>query len=522
MGNRQIAALADFLRRVAEPAWAAGLTDGELLERFCARRDEAAFAALVRRHGPAVLGVCRRLLHHPQDAEDAFQATFLVLVHSAGSIRKRQSVGSWLCGVARRVAGRARGDRVRRRQVEARAPARAIPDAAREAAGHEFRSVLEEEVRGLPEPCRLPFVLCYLEGKTNAEAARQLGCPTGTVLSRLARARELLRARLSRRGLGLPAALAGVAAAVPAPLVTATARAALALAGGESAGAVPGRVAALTERMVTAMWATKLKLAALLVLAVSLVGAGAGALAYRARGADRPGGSPPAAPQSPPADERGEAPDPRPREPDAEAARARARRKELEQQHEELQARVRVLEKTLVEQESRWTKERGGSELAAAEESLRRLERQQALERERERADMNALEDRVRELRLEAKKNPKVQEELAGLLKELDQQDLSWRMAEERRSDQLLKERATLGMIEDRLREAEHEHAIDRGITERQLDAAEERLRRIEGRLLDPEATPGPGAELERKMDRVLQELTELRRGLERRPPRER
>src|SRR5689334_12987754 len=171
MSNRQVGALADFIRRVAEPAWVAALSDGELLERFRAHRDEAAFAALVRRHGPAVLGVCRRILHHSQDAEDAFQATFLLLVHRAASIRKRQAVGSWLHGVARRVAVRARGDRARRRQVEERAPGRAGGDAPDEAARREVRAVLEEEVRRLPERCRLPFVFCYLEGKTNAEAS---------------------------------------------------------------------------------------------------------------------------------------------------------------------------------------------------------------------------------------------------------------------------------------------------------------------------------------------------------------
>jgi RNA polymerase sigma factor (sigma-70 family) len=531
MSNRQVGALADFLRRMAEPGWVAALSDGELLERFRARQEEAAFTALVRRHGPAVLGVCRRILHHPQDAEDAFQATFLLLVHRAVSIRKRQSVGSWLHGVARRVAVRARGDRARRRQIEERAPGRAGGDVANEAAGREVRAVLEEEVRRLPERCRLPFVLCYLEGKTNAEAARQLGCPKGTVLSRLARARELLRARLSRRGLTLPTAgLAGLTAgegvspaAVPAPLVTATTRAALALVGGGRAGTgmLPRRVATLTERTVKAMAMTKLKLAALLVLAVGLVGGGAGAVAYRARAADRPVGAPAAAEQGRAAEEPGQPPKPRPPEPGADEARARERRKELEQQREELQARVRELEKHLIDLESRWTKQRGGLELAAAEESVRRLERQQALERERERADMKALEERVRELRLEAKKNPKLTDALAEVRKELDQEDLSWRRAEERRSDQLLKERGALGMIQDRLREVEREHAIDRASTQRQLDAAEERLRQLEGRLLDPDGPPEPRADLERKLDRVLREVTEVRRELERRPPRE-
>jgi RNA polymerase sigma factor (sigma-70 family) len=532
MSNRQVGALADFIRRMAEPACVAALSDGELLERFRARRDEAAFAALLRRHGPAVLRVCRRILHHPQDAEDAFQATFLLLVHRAASIRKRQAVGSWLHGVARRVAVRARGDRARRRQVDERVPSRPGDDVPREAAGREVRAVLEEEVRRLPERCRLPFVLCYLEGKTNAEAARQLGCPKGTVLSRLARARELLRARLFRRGLSLPAAgLAGLTvgegvspAAVPAPLVTATAQAALALACGERAGAgvIPRRVAVLTERTVRAMGTTKLKLAALLVLAVGLVGGGAGAVAFRPLGADRPAGAPAAAQQSPAAGEPDQPPKPRLPEPGADAARARERRKELEQQHDELQARVRDLEKQLLELESRWTKERGGFELVGAEENLRRLERQQALERERERADMKALEERVRGLRLEAKRSPKVTEELAERRKELDQEELAWRRAEERRSDQLVKERTALGTVKDRLRELDREHAIDRSIAERKLDAAEERLRQLEGRLLDPDAPSDPRADLDRKLDRVLQEVSELRRELRRRPSDER
>jgi RNA polymerase sigma factor (sigma-70 family) len=530
MDNRQAAALADFLRRVAEPGWAAGLTDGELLERFLARRDEAAFTALVRRHGPAVLGVCRRILHHPQEAEDAFQATFLVLVRSAASIRKRRSVGSWLYGVARRVAVRARGDRARRRQVEQRAPARAAADVPDQATGREFRSVLEEEVRRLPERCRLPFVLCYLEGKTNAEAAEQLGCPKGTVLSRLAHARELLRARLGRRGLGLPAGLAGLAAAegthaaaLPAPLVAATTRAASVLAGGEGgvAGAIPGRVAELTERTVRAMWGAKLKLAALVVLVAGLVGGGASALAYRALGADRPTEGPPAAQQARPAEARGEAAKPPPPEPDPEAARALDRRKQLEEQHDQLQHTVQQLEEALVALEAQRTKDVGGEEMAAAEEDLRRLERRQALDRERERANIKALEQRMRELRLESWKDPKVKEELKELQAEFDKEYAHWEWAEATRSQQLVKERAVLRTLEERRRQSERRHAIERNTVETKLDAAVERLRELERRLLDPEAPAQPRTDLDRKLDRVLQEMTELRRDLQRRPRQE-
>jgi RNA polymerase sigma factor (sigma-70 family) len=525
MSNRQVAALVDFLRHAAEPVWAAGLTDGELLGRFLARREEPAFAVLVRRHGPTVLGVCRRILHHPQDAEDAFKATFLVLVRSAASIRKRPSVGSWLYGVARRVAVRARGDRARRRQVEEGAPARAPAGVPDEAAGREFRSVLDEEVRRLPERCRLPFVLCYLEGKTNAEAARLLGCPKGTVLSRLAHARDLLRGRLERRGLGLSAALTGLgaeganAAAVPARLVTATTRAALVLVAGAGAGTIPAPVVELTERMVKAMAATKLKLAVLIVLAAGVLGGGAGALAYRARGADRATEPPAEARLAAPADEPAQPPQPRAAEPDAAAARTRDRRKELEAKHAELQARVRDLEETLLKMGDERLKEGVSSEVAAQEENIRRLERQQALERERERADMKALDERIRELRLEVRKNPKVKDELTALREELEQEDQHWKRAEEKRSDELVKQRQALGMVQEQLRQLGQRSAIERGTIERQLDAAEDRLRQLEGRLLDAEVPPQPRSDLDRKLDRVLQELTELRRDLQRRPP---
>src|SRR5262249_53297785 len=203
-------------------------------------------------------------------------------------------------------------------------------------------------------------------------------------------ARELLRARLGRRGLGLPAGLAGLAAAdganaamLPAPLVAATARAAsvLAAGGGGVAGAIPGRGAEVTERTVRAMWGAKLKRGALVVLVGSLLGGGAGALAYRALGAARPTEGPPAAQQARPAEERGEAPKPPPPEPDPEAARALDRRKRLEEQHGQLEHTVQQLEEELLVLEAR--KDNGGGEMAEAEESLRRLERRQALDRER-------------------------------------------------------------------------------------------------------------------------------------------
>src|SRR5690242_8711204 len=259
MLNRQQEVVLPRLCRLIGPQFGGDLSDRALLERFLAQRDAAAFAALVRRHGPAVLGVCRRLLHHAQDAEDAFQATFLVLVRKGRSIAKREAVGSWLYGVAYRVALKARADAGRRRHREeaaARAEAQPPPDAARD----DLRRVIDEEVNRLPDKYREPVVLCYFEGKTYQEAARLLGCPAGTASVRLARARELLRTRLGRRGVALSAvALAAWLAEGAAPageaclLAEATANAALRFAADPAAAGVSTHVIALTEGMVKAM-----------------------------------------------------------------------------------------------------------------------------------------------------------------------------------------------------------------------------------------------------------------------------
>jgi RNA polymerase sigma factor (sigma-70 family) len=179
--------------------------DDVLLERFTAHREQAAFAALVQRHGPMVLGVCRRVLQHEQDAEDAFQAVFCVLARKASTIRRGTAVGGWLHAVASRIARKAKGLQVRRRMRESELPDVPAPDNPPEWLWRDLWPILDEEVSRLPERYRRPFVLCHLEGKTNQEAAVELGCPPGTVSSRLTRARERLRARLARRGLALSA-----------------------------------------------------------------------------------------------------------------------------------------------------------------------------------------------------------------------------------------------------------------------------------------------------------------------------
>jgi RNA polymerase sigma factor (sigma-70 family) len=285
-----------YLRRLSGAQESGQLTDAQLLERFVTRRDEAAFEVLVWRYGPLVLGVCRRLLRREQDAEDAFQATFLALVRRAGTIGKGASVGSWLYKVAYRVALRAR-------QRSAKQPARApltedvpAPDTADEALWQDLRPILDEEVSRLPRKYREAVVLCYLEGKTNAEAARVLGCPRGTVVSRLASARERLRARLVRRGVtvssGLLASLmAARATALPPALVNATLKAVLPV------GVVSAEVAWLTEGVLRAMFLSKL-MTAVGVLALSLGGAGLGAWYLKAAPPEQT--EPPALPGSGP------------------------------------------------------------------------------------------------------------------------------------------------------------------------------------------------------------------------------
>jgi RNA polymerase sigma factor (sigma-70 family) len=259
------------------------VTDRELLDRFILLHEEAAFEALLKRHGPLVLGVCRRILHDVHDADDAFQATFLVLVRKAASIAKRQSVGSWLYGVAYRIAVKAKTRAHKRRAHERNAVNRPTIDPLEEVLWRDLRPVLDEEVNRLPEKYRAPVVLCYLEGMSYAETARRLECCKGAVALRLEQARDRLRKRLRRRGLDLsvgmiPALLKRqrVTVSVPAALGEATARAAwLWVATGKAGSAVPAPVAALAEAALSGLAWTKLKIAAAVLLAgIVVVGAG--------------------------------------------------------------------------------------------------------------------------------------------------------------------------------------------------------------------------------------------------------
>jgi C-terminal peptidase prc len=255
-------------------------TDRQLLERFRASRDETAFAALVERHGPLVWGVCRRVLRHHQDAEDTFQATFLVLARKAGAVCWRDSVHGWLYEVASRLAGEARVRAARRRLHEGRAAAQAQTETLPDDAARELGALLDEELHRLPEWLRAPLLLCYLEGRTSDQAARHLGWSLRTLQRRLTQGRELLRARLTRRGITLSAVLLapGLArsAALPAPLAATTVQAAIAFTTG--AGLVPARAAALAQGMFRGMVMTRVRFAAALLFVLGTV-TGAGVLA---------------------------------------------------------------------------------------------------------------------------------------------------------------------------------------------------------------------------------------------------
>jgi RNA polymerase sigma factor (sigma-70 family) len=295
MANSTLSPVVRYVRRVVLRHQAHEADDGELLARFVAGRDEVAFAALVRRYGPMVLGVCRRVTRHEQDAEDAFQATFLVLVRRAGHIALPHLLGNWLYGVALRTATRARWRAARRRARELPLPAGDSTPAACGSEPSDVREVLDEEVSGLPAKYRLPFVLCYVEGKTNDEAARLLGCPRGTVQSRLAWARDRLRSRLTRRGVTASAG-AGAAwlsaqlatAAVPAALDAGAMRAAVAMASvAPGSAAVSGSVAELTKGVLQTMWLAKIKYTLVVLLSFNFL-AWTGALAYQAWAGQQP------------------------------------------------------------------------------------------------------------------------------------------------------------------------------------------------------------------------------------------
>ena len=254
------------------------LSDRQLLVRFINQHDEAAFAALVKRHGSMVLGVCRRLLGNVHDADDAFQATFLILVHKAASLKSRELVGNWLYGVAYKTALAARAKNSRRRSKEKQVIAMPEPAVTPPDDWSEVRPLLDQELSRLGDAYREAIVLCDLEGKTRKEAARKLGIPESTFSGRLTTARRRLAKRLTRHGLTLSSSAvatilsqSAVSACVPGPLVVSTVKAAaIVAAGSATAGAVSASVVALTEGVLKTMVLPKVKTLTVVVLAFFL------------------------------------------------------------------------------------------------------------------------------------------------------------------------------------------------------------------------------------------------------------
>jgi len=299
MPTRHISQVVQQLRKAVLLQDIDRLSDGQLLGRLVEQRDQAACSALVRRHGRMVWGVCRRLLDH-HDAEDAFQATFLVLVRRAASVKPREMVANWLHGVAHQTALKARSLAAKRRAREKQVLEMPQPQAAEADLWSDLQPLLDQELSRLPDKYRAIIVLCDLEAKPRREAAQQLGCPEGTVASRLARARALLAKRLVKRGVVVSAgALAIVlsekaSACAPASALSTTIKAATALAAGQAAaaGLISGNVAALIKGVLQGMLLSKLKMAASAFLVVAAAGLGAGSVLYATQGVDPAVGSP--------------------------------------------------------------------------------------------------------------------------------------------------------------------------------------------------------------------------------------
>ncbi|MGL6076889.1 MAG: sigma-70 family RNA polymerase sigma factor [Fimbriiglobus sp.] len=260
-------------------------TDGELLSQFLSLRDETSIAVLVERHAPMVWGVCSRILRHPQDAEDAFQATFLVLIQKAETVQPREMLAHWLYGVAQKTALRLKASAAKRGWREGQRSQ--LPEAITAEAPHDDSlSLLDEEMGRLPTRFRNLIVLCDLEGRTRTEVARQLGCPEGTVASRLSRARDMLAKRLTRRGLVMTSATlstvlsqAAMSASVPTSTLTSTINVATLLTAGNAAGLISGPVAMLTQGVLQTMMLKKILTTTFAVLALSAAVITGGSLA---------------------------------------------------------------------------------------------------------------------------------------------------------------------------------------------------------------------------------------------------
>ena len=480
--------LLDHLRRVAA-APRQPPSDGELLACFIERREEDAFAALLRRHGPMVLGVCRRVLGDIHDAEDAFQATFLVLVRKAASVRPRQAVGNWLYGVAYRTALEARAKIARRHAREKPMDDMPQPEAKPEAGWHELLPLLDQELHRLPDKYRLAVVLCDVEGRSRKEVARQLAIPEGTLSSRLATARKQLAVRLARLGFVLSGASLAMLlaenaapACVPASLLFTTTRAALLVAAGHTAaaGVVSATVATLTEGVLKTMFLAKLKAVSVVLFGAAALGLGTGGLLYqtRAGAADspQPGQKQPAGPAS--------------------ANRSSGGADDLLAQRQREKARpaaedVRSREKSLLEELER-----------ARQEAVMQRDRAEA-ERKRAEETLRALKEKLAEAEMAARQQAE-KALYAQNVRQAQQQ-----LGEKADEDRFKQERQQLM---ERLKQLE---AIERETLEKLEAERRDLLKRLNAKQPNRQAGPqaAPGGD---KLDQILERLERLERRLDR------
>ncbi len=517
--------LLDFIRRLRHArsvAEGGHLLDAQLLQRFAQQRDEAAFEVLVWRHGTMVLNVAQRLLRQSVDAEDVFQATFLTLARKASAIRRGTSVGSWLYKVAYRLALRARQTAARRQRYEQAGIENA--SAPIETDDAEVSAVLAQEVDRLPERYRAVVVLCYLQGATTEEASRLLGWPRGTVLSRLASARQRLRQRLIRRGIAPAGALAAISlsetasAAPTVALVAFVVRAALPFAaGGAAVPIVSPQAAALAEGALQMMMWNKIKLVAALVCVIALVGTGSG---WLARGHNAVETSLPAA-------------EPQAKQQELHAA-APDRANQLQKAIEEISVRLAKLAQLEDDMESRFTTQEIEAQvrLDGCKYLLHRHEQeiafglQQNNDRQRERrraaeARIVELERTIRSL-VEVEENKKLLKELKENLevqREIIRDTDRRRRDHEREHDNAVVaiirgDREEVFKAEYELRRIERRHAREREGLAAKRQALSARLEQLENLAAGLEPTDDI-RDVERKLDAIRREVGELRRAVE-------
>jgi RNA polymerase sigma factor (sigma-70 family) len=511
--------LHDFIRRLCRARSVAEdgqLTDAQLLQRFAQKRDEAAFEVLVWRHGALVLNVARRLLRDATDTEDVFQATFLTLARKASAIRRGTAVGSWLYKVAYRLALKVRRSAARQRQrqsanVEAAAPPQPAED-------DELTVVLTEEVSRLPERYRAAVVLCYLQGATTEQAARVLGCPRGTVLSRLSSARQRLRRRLVRRGIAPVIAasavtFAEVASATPsAELVASVVGAALSFAAGRAAiPMVSPQAAALAQGALQAMLWNKIKITVAMLCVMALTGSGVGWLTRQRAGVE-------AAPPN--------AAEPQVKKELPLPSDAANREEMLKKEVKKIQARMDFLAEQEAKQEERWFLEiiEARRRLTSLQEELRLREQEWSFAHEAREArlksmvkEVSSLEDKRRDIAI--KGDSDLGKRIASQLQQLnntmyDLQDLIIKHAREH-SQTLEPIRVKVLQAEESLRRIRLRQAQQREDSIARRQALQSRIERLEEASLH--LPPADRLQdVERKLDALRRDVNELRRTRER------